>query len=69
MFACRWLEPYREEIRNNGGFLWQFKIQMYPIGFETLVKSVKQRFGFPVKIATEIPKKPTKEFEEWMKSR
>ena len=42
---------------------------MYPIGFETLVKSVKQRFGFPVMVATEIPKKPTKEFEEWMKSR
>ena len=69
VFACRWLEPYKEEIRNNGGFPWQFKTQMYPIGFETLVKSVKQRFGFPVMVATEIPKKPTKEFEEWMKSR
>ena len=67
VFACRWLEPYRKEIINNGGFLWQFKTQMYPIGFEALVKSVKQRFGFPVIVATEIPKKPVKEFEEWVK--
>lgn len=69
VFACRWLNPYKHEITNNDGFLWQFKTQMYPIGFEMFTKSIKQRFGFPVKVATEIPKKPVKEFEEWLETK
>ncbi len=69
IFACRWLEPYKYNIINNGGFLWQFKTQIYPLGFEALVKIMKQRFGFPVKVITEIPKKPVEEFENWLKEK
>ena len=69
IFACRWLNPYKQEIIENGGFLWQFKTQMYPLGYETFTKSVKQKFRFPVKVATEIPKKPVREFEEWLKTK
>lgn len=42
---------------------------MHPSGFEILVNSAKQGFGFPVRVGTEIQKKPTGEFEEWMKDR
>lgn len=69
VFACRWLEPYKKEITENGGFLWQFKTQMFPIGFEPLVSKMKQRFGFPVKVATEIPHRAVKEFESWIESK
>lgn len=69
IFACRWLEPYRQEIIDNGGFLWQFKTQMYPIGFEAFVKVMKQKFGFAVKVSTEISKKSVNEFENWIKTR
>ena len=69
IFACRWLNPYRQKIEDNGGFLWQFKTQMYPLGFETFTKFIKQKFRFPVKVATEIPKKPVIEFEEWLKTK
>lgn len=69
IFACRWLEPYRQEIIDNGGFLWQFKTQMFPIGFESFVKEMQQKFGFPVKVSTEIPEKSVKEFENWIKTR
>ncbi len=69
IFACRWLEPYRQEIMNGEGFLWQFKTQMFPIGFESFVKEIKQKFGFPVKVATEIPCKAVKEFESWVETK
>lgn len=69
VFACRWLEPYRQEIKNNDGFAWQFKTQLYPLGFERHVKHMKQKFDYPVKIATEIPKKAIKEFEKWLETK
>jgi hypothetical protein len=69
IFACRWLNPYKQKIVDSGGFLWQFKTQMYPLGFETFTKSIKQKFGFPVKVTTEIPEKQVSEFEEWLKTK
>ncbi|MDE1829450.1 MAG: hypothetical protein KGI25_03915 [Thaumarchaeota archaeon] len=68
IFACRWLEPYKEEIRSKGGFPWQFKWQIYPIGREKRVNEIRRRFGFPVAVMSEIPEESVKEFETWIAS-
>lgn len=68
VFACRWLEPYKLEIIGNNGFPWQFKIQMFPVGFERFVSDIKKRFGFPMGVRTEIPEKSRDEFKEWVET-
>jgi len=66
VFACRWLEPYRDEIESNGGFLWQFKKQLYPRGQERFVDTLRKRFKFPVEVNSQIPAVAVQEFENWM---
>ena len=66
VFACRWMEIHREEIMTNGGFLWQFKNQLYPRGQEEFVKTVKKRFLLPVEVNSGLPSSAIKEFENWM---
>jgi len=66
IFACRWMEGYRIEIEESGGFLWQFKKQLYPFGQESLVEEIKKRFNLPVKIAGEIPEESINEFHDWL---
>ena len=65
ILACRWLAPYREEI-NKSGFLWQFRAQLYPLGFEALAETMRKKFRFPSMVATEIPARPAREFEAWL---
>ena len=66
VFACRWLEPYRDGIESKGGFLWQFKKQMYPKGQERFVETLRKRFKFPVEVNSELPPTAIKEFENWI---
>jgi len=67
VFACRWLEPHRNELVKRGGFLWQFKKQLYPRGQENLVEALRKRFKFPVEVSSELPPVSIKEFKSWMK--
>lgn len=68
VFACRWLDPHRNEIVNRGGFLWQFKKQLYPRGQEKFVEALRKRFKFPVEVNSELPPKSIKEFEDWIRT-
>jgi len=69
IFACRWIEPYRSYIIEEGGFPWQFKMQMFPIGFERFVLEMKRRFGFPMAVSSEIPEKSVRELENWLETK
>ncbi len=66
IFACRWLEPHKSIIFSEGGFPWQFKKQMYPIGFDKFVTEMKSRFKFPMMISSEIPEKSVRELSSWL---
>ena len=68
VFACRWIEPYRKKITENGGFVWQFKNQLYPIGQEKFVKELGKRFSFPIEVKSELPEKSVLEFQEWVRT-
>lgn len=68
VFACRWLEPHRHEIVSHGGFLWQFKKQLYPRGQEKFVETLRKRFKFPVEVNSELPYTSIKEFENWIQT-
>ena len=45
VFAVRWVKPYIECIRKQGGFSWIFKVQMFPLGYEEFVGSVRRRLS------------------------
>lgn len=79
VFAVRWMRPYTECIRLQGGFSWVFKTQMYPLGYETMTKELFQKLSneektntkghplqFPITVRTELPEKSVKKFEEWL---
>jgi len=66
VFASRWMEIHRDEITKNGGFLWQFKNQLYPRGQEEFVKTIKKRFLLPVEVNSSLPTVSIKEFENWI---
>jgi hypothetical protein len=66
IFACRWIEPHRKKITENGGLAWQFKKQLYPLGQENFVKEIRKRFNFPMEVKSELPAKSILEFREWI---
>lgn len=66
VFACRWMEPYRNIISERGGFLWQFYDQMYPVGQEPLASEMRRRFLLPVRVAGELPPRSIREFQDWV---
>lgn len=45
VFAVRWIKPYIECIRLQGGFSWVFKVQMFPLGYEEFVGAIRKRFA------------------------
>lgn len=67
VFACRWLQPHRSKIEKEGGFLWQFKKQMYPRGQEEFVEILRRRFKFPIEVNSQLPDFAIQEFEKWVK--
>lgn len=66
VFACRWLKPFHNTITSSGGFPWEFKTQIYPLGQERLAKILKNRLGLPVEVLPELPFHAIKDFEKWM---
>ena len=68
VFAARWIEPHTGLIQKRGGHAWEFGMQIYPPGFESLVKRIAGRFSIgrdcntgkfryplPVEVRTELP--------------
>lgn len=45
VFAVRWIKPYIDCIRRQGGFSWVFKVQMFPLGQEEFVEDIRRRFS------------------------
>ncbi len=79
VFAVRWMKPYMDCIRNQGGFSWIFKTQIYPPGFEAFTKLLYNRLSFstrsdstrtplqfPVTVRTNIPPKSAVAFAKWV---
>lgn len=66
LFAVRWMKPYIELVRVNGGFSWIFKTQIYPPGFEKLTNALYSRLKLPVSVRTELPEKAVKIFSKWV---
>ncbi len=66
VFACRWLEIYRNTITEQGGFLWQFKNQLYPRGQEAFVETIRKRFKLPVSVSPSLPINAVDEIEKWI---
>ncbi len=66
IFACRWIEIYRNMITEQGGFLWQFKNQLYPRGQEMFVETIRKRFKFPVSVSSILPINSVADIEKWI---
>jgi len=66
LFACRWLDPYKNDIEMNGGFVWQFYDQIYPLGHDKFVQEIRKRFQLPIRIASELPTTSVLDFEKWL---
>ena len=74
------MKPYIDCIRNQGGFSWVFKTQIYPPGCEEFTRELYTRLSvldrtdssghkleFPVIVRTELPEKPVDKFSRWIK--
>lgn len=80
VFACRWIKPYVNCIRRQGGFSWMFKTQIYPLGTEKFTKELYEKLspramvnsqsgrGFPVSSNNNLPLKSISKFEEWVEA-
>lgn len=66
IFAARWMEIHRKIITESGGFLWQFKNQLYPRGQEDFVDTIQKRFKLPIIVSPTLPNSAIKDFENWM---
>lgn len=80
VFACRWIKPYVNCIRKQGGFSWVFKTQIYPLGTERFTKELYEKLsprtmvrsqskhGFPVSSNNNLPPGSVSKFEEWVEA-
>ncbi len=79
VFAVRWIKPYIECIRRQGGFSWVFKTQILPFGQEQMVNDMFARLSasgknergyelkFPITVRNDLPPNSVKMFERWAK--
>ena len=79
VFAVRWIKPYIECIRRQGGFSWVFKTQILPFGQEQIVNDMFTRLSasrrndrgyelkFPITVRNDLPPNSVKMFERWAK--
>ena len=79
VFAVRWIKPYIECIRRQGGFSWVFKTQILPFGQEQMVNDMFTRLSaagkndrgyerkFPITVRNDLPPNSVKMFERWAK--
>ena len=78
VFAVRWIKPYIQCIRKQGGFSWVFKTQMLPLGYEEFVGEIYRKLSvknkedsrghsleFPINVRTDLPPKSVEKFETW----
>ena len=79
VFAVRWIKPYVDCIRKQGGFGWMFKAQILPLGQEKLARAMFTRFSvlhkkdstnhrleFPISVNPVLPPKSARRFEYWI---
>jgi len=79
LFAVRWIKPYMYEIKNQGGYSWMFKSQIYPVGYDSLVKNIYQKLSvlnkknskkqilqFPVITRSDLPEKSINIITKWV---
>lgn len=79
VFAVRWMKPYTDCIRNQGGFSWIFKTLIYPPGFDRFTKTLYEKLSFPtrtdshgdplqfpVTVRTELPPKSVNKLSDWV---
>ena len=79
VFAVRWIKPYIDCIRRQGGFSWVFKTQMLPLGHERIAENMYKRLSvlgkkdgrghqleFPITTRSDLPPKSVEIFERWM---
>ena len=79
VFAVRWMKPYIDCIRNQGGFSIVFKTQIYPPGFEEWTKKLFAKLSvltradlsgdplqFPVTVRTDLPPRSVRAFQRWI---
>jgi hypothetical protein len=68
LFAVRWIGPRAGLVMKHDGIIWEFKTQVYPPGFESLVEEIVHRFSLawnetqgkylypmPVEVRTDLP--------------
>ncbi|MEM2160562.1 MAG: hypothetical protein QXN55_06385 [Candidatus Nitrosotenuis sp.] len=80
VFAVRWIKPYTDCIRRQGGFCWVFKTQIFPFGYEDFTKTLYQRLSelnkensrghkleFPITVRNDLPEKSVNKFEDWLR--
>lgn len=67
VFACRWLRPFYNKIYSYGGFPWEFKTQIYPLGQEKFVKVLQKKLNLPVEVMPELPQNSVENFQNWLK--
>jgi hypothetical protein len=79
VFAVRWIKPYVDCIRRQGGFSWMFKTQIFPYGYDNFTVELYQKLSelnkvnskgrqleFPVKVRNDLPEKSVKKFNDWV---
>lgn len=80
VFAVRWIKPYTDCIRRQGGFCWVFKTQIFPYGYEDFTKELWQKLSehnktnsrdyplhFPITVRNDLPQKSVNKFNDWLK--
>jgi len=81
IFAVRWIIPYLDCIRRQGGFAWNFKTQIYPLGTENFTHEIFKKFSaldkkdgknhkleFPITTRGDLPIGTRKTFEKWFEN-
>lgn len=79
VFVVRIFEPYIEYVNSQGGFSYEFKTQMYPLGQEDFVRKMYQKLSvkktkakntleFPISIRTKMPQRFRIRFQRWLNS-
>jgi hypothetical protein len=78
VFAVRWLRPHIHLLKKSNGFAWIFETQIYPRGFNKLVKFIYRRLSiysrktnsielkFPVTVSGDLPQNSISMFEDWI---
>lgn len=78
VFAVRWLDPTIRYLRESKAFVWIFKTQIFPRGYNELVQSIYTRLSlfsrktnsierqFPVTVRGDLPQDSISKFEDWI---